>query len=174
MLGWKCIGKGLDSVREENGMYCGKVTECIRVVSAIIEKQGHYLITQRSRHGPLAGLWEFPGGKVDPGESDEAALKREVFERVGVDVAVKRWRANRTHHYAGYSVDLVLYEASILLDQEPRVVRAADFRWVTAQELDQYPFPPADQATTDLLFGFGHSLPDEASAGEALLVREID
>jgi 8-oxo-dGTP diphosphatase len=125
----------------------------IRVVAAVIEQQGRFLITQRRLTGRLAGLWEFPSGKVELGETDEAALKRELRERVGVDVRIERAKARRTHHYVGYSVDLVLYEASILANQEPRPLRVANLRWVAAQELEQYPFPPADQATTDLLLG---------------------
>ncbi len=66
----------------------------------------------------LAGLWEFPRGKVDACETDEAALKREVCARVGVEVKVDRLRAQRTHHYDGYSVDLFLYDASIVSDRE--------------------------------------------------------
>jgi 8-oxo-dGTP diphosphatase len=125
----------------------------IRVVTAVIEQQGRYLITQRRHTGRLGGLWEFPSGKVEPGETDEAAIKRELRERVGVDVGIGGPKARRTQHYVGYSVDLILYEASILPDQEPRSLHVADFRWVAPQELEQYAFPPADQATTDLLLG---------------------
>jgi 8-oxo-dGTP diphosphatase len=125
----------------------------IRVITAIIERHGQYLITQRRLAGTLAGLWEFPGGKVEPGESDETTLEREIRERLGVDVKVGPMKAHRTHHYAGYSVDLVSYETTIAPEQNPRVLGVADFRWVAPGELDQYPFPVADQATTDLLLG---------------------
>jgi mutator protein MutT len=101
----------------------------------------------------LGGLWEFPGGKVEAGETDEAALAREVRERVGVDVAVKRAMAQRTHTYDGYTVDLTLYEATIGEGQEPQAVRVAECRWVASSEFERYPFPAADQATTDLLLG---------------------
>jgi 8-oxo-dGTP diphosphatase len=132
----------------------------IRVVVAAVERQDRYLITKRRAGGTLPGVWQFPSGKVQGGETDETALKRELRERVGVDVEVGRMRAHRTHHYAGYDVDLVLYEASISLAQELRSVHVADFRWVTAQELEQYPFPPADQLTTDLLLGIGQQQRD--------------
>ncbi len=125
----------------------------IRVVAAVIEREGRYLITQRRPTAVLAGLWEFPGGKVEPGESDEAALKREVGERVGVDVEVKGKMAERTHHYEGYSVDLILYQAVVAGAQEARALRVADFKWVASNEFEKYPFPAADQATTDLLLG---------------------
>jgi 8-oxo-dGTP diphosphatase len=119
----------------------------------VIEQQSRYLITRRRPTGILGGFWEFPSGKVASDETDETALKREIRELVGVDVRVNRLKAHRTHHYTGYSVDVVLYEASILPGQELHPLRAAEFRWVSAQDLEQYLFPPADQATTDLLLG---------------------
>ena len=125
----------------------------IRVVAAVIEQQGRFLITQRRSTAVLAGLWEFPSGKVETGETDEVALRRELQERVGVDVNVGGSTAHRTHRYDGYVVDLVLYRASIAASQEPRPIRVADVRWVAPQELENYAFPPADQATTDLLLG---------------------
>jgi 8-oxo-dGTP diphosphatase len=136
----------------------------VRVVTAVVERQGRYLITQRLS-AVLPGLWQFPSGKVEPGEDDETALKREMLERVGVDVNVGQMRAHRTHYYAGYAVDHVLYEASIASNQEPRCLDVADFRWVSAEELEEYPFPPADQATTDVLFG----LPRQQAAERAAM-----
>jgi ADP-ribose pyrophosphatase len=126
----------------------------IRLVAAVIEREGRYLITQRRPTALLPGLWEFPGGKVEPGETDESALKRELNERVGVEVEVKLRMARRTHQYEGYSVDLTLYQACILPGQEPRPLRVADFRWAASGEFEKYPFPAADQATTDILLGF--------------------
>jgi 8-oxo-dGTP diphosphatase len=125
----------------------------IRVVAAVIESDGKYLITQRRSTAVLPGLWEFPGGKVEAGESDENALKRELRERVGVDVEVKGRMAQRLHHYDGYSVELNLYQTSILRGQEPKGLRVADVRWVASAEFEKYPFPAADQATMDLLLG---------------------
>jgi 8-oxo-dGTP diphosphatase len=119
----------------------------------VIEQQGRFLITQRRSTAVLAGLWEFPSGKVETGETDEAALRRELLERVGVDVNVGGSTAHRTHRYDGYVVELVLYRASIAASQEPHPIRVADVRWVAPQELENYAFPPADQATTDLLLG---------------------
>jgi 8-oxo-dGTP diphosphatase len=125
----------------------------IRVVAVVIEQQGRYLITQRPLAGKLGGLWEFPNARVLPGEADEAAIRREIRERIGVEVGLEGPKAQRTHHYVGYSVELVLYEASILPGQEPRPLKVANFRWVAPQDLEQYSFPPADQATTDQLLG---------------------
>lgn len=126
-------------------------------MAAVIEKEGKYLITQRRVTAVLPGLWEFPGGKVEEGESDEAALRREVRERLGVDVLVKGRIASREHQYQGYKVDLNLYQAELESAHQPRALRVADFRWVGSEEFEKYPFPAADQATTDLLLGIDRS-----------------
>jgi 8-oxo-dGTP diphosphatase len=126
----------------------------IRLVAAVIEREGRYLITQRRSAAVLPGLWEFPGGRVEEGESDEEALKRELRERLGTDVEVKARMAHRIHHYNGYSVDLNLYQAVIHPGQEAQALRVAEVRWVPSSEFEKYPFPAADQATTDLLLGF--------------------
>jgi 8-oxo-dGTP diphosphatase len=125
----------------------------IRVVAAVIERDGKYLITQRRKTAVLPGLWEFPGGRVEAGENDEAALRREVLERLGVKVVVKARIASRRHDYEGYSVDLNLYETELEPGEKPAAMRVADFRWVNSSEFEKYPFPAADQATTDLLLG---------------------
>jgi 8-oxo-dGTP diphosphatase len=123
------------------------------VVAAVIGRDGKYLITQRRATAVLAGLWEFPGGRVEKDESDEDALRREVEERLGVDIKVNARIANRVHQYEGYSVNLNLYQAELAPEQKPKMVRVADFRWVASEEFEKYRFPAADQATTDLLLG---------------------
>lgn len=125
----------------------------IRVVAAVIERGGRFLITQRRASGSLGGLWEFPSGKVEENESDEAALRRELRERVDVSIDVGETVAHRTHCYDGYVVDLVLYKARLASGQEPHPVRVDDLRWVAAGELENYRFPAADQGTTDQLLG---------------------
>jgi len=126
----------------------------VRVVAAVIPRDERYLITQRRPTAVLGGLWEFPGGKVEEEESESEALRREVRERVGVDVEVGACIARRTHDYDGYSVDLALYQASIQGSATPTPVRVADCRWVKSSEFEAYRFPAADQATMDLLLGF--------------------
>ena len=130
-----------------------KTNSSYRIVTALVKREGRHLITQRCAPAALVGLWEFPGARVEPGGSDEATLARALRERLDVDVKVGRLRASRTQPYVGYSVETALYEASIPPGQSPRPQTVADFRWVTVEELEQYPFVPADQATTDLLLG---------------------
>jgi 8-oxo-dGTP diphosphatase len=124
------------------------VSKSIRVVAAVIQQDGKYLITQRRENASLPLLWEFPGGRVEPGESDLEALQREFKERLGATLEVGKPVAFRRHDYEGYSVELVLYEAR-LATQDLEVKRVKEYRWVAADEFGQYPFPPADRASMD-------------------------
>ncbi len=126
----------------------------IRVVAAVIGHDGRYLITQRRPTAMLPLLWEFPGGKVEDGESDADALKREVFHRLGVDVEPGQLISFVSHPYERYVVDLYLYECRITAGEAaPHAVNA--FKWVTSSEFDQYPFTPADEASMSKLLGVG-------------------
>jgi 8-oxo-dGTP diphosphatase len=123
----------------------------VRVVAGVIEREGKYLITQRRDEAVLPGLWEFPGGKVEEGETDEAALHREVMGRIGVDVVVQQKLAERQHAYEKYDVHLTLYACQLPAEITPQPLRVKDLRWVTSSEFSSYKFPPADQATMDRL-----------------------
>jgi 8-oxo-dGTP diphosphatase len=125
----------------------------IRVVTAVIERDGRYLITQRRSQALLPLLWEFPGGKVEPGERDEDALRRELKERLGVTATIGSKLAERQHTYVGYEVQMALYSASIPPEQEITALRVNDFRWVASGDFGQHRFPDADQATMDQLLG---------------------
>ena len=124
----------------------------IRVVAAVLEQDGKYLITQRRATAVLPLMWEFPGGRVEPGETDVQALKREVLHRLGADIEVGKLISFVSHPYEHYVVDLFLYECSLLGDKiEPRAVTA--YKWVASAEFDQYPFTPADEASMNKLLG---------------------
>ena len=124
----------------------------IRVVAAVIEDEGRYLITQRRPTAVLPLLWEFPGGRVEEGEQDSAALKREIRERLDVDVEVGDLISYVSHPYEKYVVDLYLYECT-LRGEEPRAKGVNAFRWVPSSEFERYSFTPADQASMDRLLG---------------------
>ena len=124
----------------------------IRVVAAIMERGGRYLVTQRRPTAVLPLMWEFPGGRVEDGESDRDALRRELQHRVGVDVDPGKLVSFVSHPYERYTVDLYLYECT-LLKGEPEPVNVHDFRWATSAEFDQLPFTPADEASMSKLLG---------------------
>ncbi len=126
----------------------------IRVVAAVIAKEGRYLITQRRPTAVLPLLWEFPGGRVEAGESDVQALKREVTHRLSVEVKVGHLISFLSHPYEHYDVDLYLYECQIV-SGELKAVNVQDYRWVTSAEFDKYPFTPADEASMSKLLGLG-------------------
>ena len=126
----------------------------IRVVAAVIERGGHYLITQRRATAVLPLSWEFPGGRVEDGETDRDALRREVRHRIGVDIAPGKLMSFVSHPYERYVVDLYLYECQ-LLQGEPSSINVNDFRWVESSEFDRYPFTPADEASMSQLLGEG-------------------
>ncbi|HEY8080135.1 MAG TPA: (deoxy)nucleoside triphosphate pyrophosphohydrolase [Labilithrix sp.] len=122
----------------------------IRVVAAVLERDGRYLITQRRATAVLPLMWEFPGGRVEAGETDQSALKRELEHRLGVKIEVGKLISFVSHPYENYVVDLFLYECTLLTETlEPRAVNA--FKWVASNEFDQYPFTPADEASMNKL-----------------------
>jgi 8-oxo-dGTP diphosphatase len=124
----------------------------IRVVAAVLEKDGRYLITQRRATAVLPLMWEFPGGRVEEGETDASALKREVRHRLGAEVEVGKLISFVSHPYEHYVVDLFLYECMLTSGAlEAKMVNA--FKWVTSAEFDQYPFTPADEASMNKLLG---------------------
>jgi 8-oxo-dGTP diphosphatase len=126
----------------------------IRVVAALVERDGRYLITQRRETAVLPLLWDFPGGRVEEGESDEAALAREVDERLGGRVEVGQLISFVNHPYEKYAVDLYLYECKLLGDKL-HCHAVKDYAWVTSKEMESYSFTPVDEASMGKLLGEG-------------------
>ena len=124
----------------------------IRVVAAVIARHGRYLITQRRPQAALPMRWEFPGGRVEEGESDAQALTREIEHRLGVAVMVGEMISFVRHPYDSYVVDLHLYEATIETG-EPEAKAVHAFRWVTSDEFDGVDFTPADETSMSQLLG---------------------
>src|SRR5439155_19303167 len=85
----------------------------IRVVAAMIDKDGKYLITQRRPEASLPLLWEFPGGRVEEGETDEAALARELREEMGIEVDVLERVMRVEHSYPDYDIDFRVYRCKL-------------------------------------------------------------
>jgi 8-oxo-dGTP diphosphatase len=126
----------------------------IRVVAALVEESGHYLITQRRPTAVLPLLWEFPGGRVEAGESDVTALEREMLHRLGVNVVVGKLISFVRHPYERYTVDLHLYECD-LSGGRPEKRNVNDFAWVQSDEFEHYSFTPADDISMSKLLGIG-------------------
>lgn len=123
----------------------------IRVVSAEIERSGHYLITQRRPDAVLPLLWEFPGGRVHVGEDDATALQRTLRHRVGLDVVVGEQTMEVVHVYEGYSLTLAVYRCTTDEQQEPEARYVHAVEWVRPEKFGSFQFPGADQQTVDAL-----------------------
>jgi len=117
----------------------------IDVVAAIIRDDGKILITQRLDNVHLAGLWEFPGGKVEHGESLQSALQREIREELGIEISVHDVFFTADHDYGVKYVRLHFFNCTAVTGN-PRPLAVADLRWVRPDELGKYSFPPADTA----------------------------
>lgn len=114
------------------------------VVAALICKDNQMMICQRPAHKARGLLWEFVGGKVEPGESKEQALIRECREELDVTVSVGPVFLEVTHEYPDLTVHLTLFCAAIV-QGEPKRLEHNDIRWITVEEIPQYAFCPADE-----------------------------
>lgn len=125
----------------------------IDVVAGVIRREdGRLLIAQRLADDTLGGYWEFPGGKVDPGEELKAALHRELVEELGVETEIGAEIRRIVHAYPDRDVRLYFFEARIV-SGEPQKLEVADLRWVTLDELMDYQFPEADLPLLEQLRG---------------------
>lgn len=120
----------------------------IHVVAGLLEREGTVLLDRRRRGTHLEGLWEFPGGKREPGEDDHQALVRELAEELGVEVTeVLEKVAEVRHPYAEVEVTLVLYR--VHWRGEPVARDVAEVRWFPKSELRDLGMPPADGPLVD-------------------------
>ena len=120
------------------------------VVAALIWEGDRFLIGQRPEHKARGLLWEFVGGKTEPGESKEQALIRECREELDVEIQVGDVFLEVTHEYTDVTVHLTLFHASIVRGI-PQKLEHQDLRWITPQEIENYAFCPADQVILDKL-----------------------
>jgi A/G-specific adenine glycosylase len=121
-----------------------KRTPHYAVTAGVIWRDGKVLIAQRPLDGMLGGLWEFPGGKQDPGESLVHCLKREIREELGIEIDVTDELTTIQHAYTHFRITLHVFECCYESGQ-PRAIQVAGFAWVALDELDRYAFPVTDQ-----------------------------
>jgi 8-oxo-dGTP diphosphatase len=119
------------------------------VAAAVIEKDGRFLLTRRLEGTHLAGRWEFPGGKCEPGETHAEALARELEEELAVPIAVGPPILVTTHAYDERTVELHFYETRLLGTPTPQLGQA--MRWASREELGELDFPEADAALIVML-----------------------
>ncbi len=117
------------------------------VVAALVWDGDRFMICQRPAHKARGLLWEFVGGKVEPGETKEEALIRECHEELDVTVEVGSVFMEVIHEYPDIKIKLTLFNAKIA-EGEPKMLEHNDIRWITTDEIPQYAFCPAD---TDIL-----------------------
>jgi 8-oxo-dGTP diphosphatase len=121
----------------------------IVVTAAVIARGDSYLVTRRQQGVHLEGMWEFPGGKCEPGESLTDCLRRELREELGTDAVVGAELLAVTHHYPERSIEL--HFLSCELAQDPAALLGQEMRWVGRHELRSLQFPPADDELIGLL-----------------------
>jgi mutator protein MutT len=115
----------------------------IIVVAALVQENGAFLVTRRQEGVHLAGLWEFPGGKIHEGESHQQALTREIREELDVDIDVGDLVFHVTHEYEDRTIALFFYACTLL--GSPRPLLGQEMRWVERARLGSLGFPPADE-----------------------------
>jgi A/G-specific adenine glycosylase len=121
-----------------------KVRPHYDVTAAVIYNSGKYLITKRPLDGMLGGLWEFPGGKQQVGETLEECVEREIREELGLAIEIRAPIISVRHSYSHFRITLHAFYCR-LIDGVPETLEVADWRWVTLDEMAAYPFPRTDQ-----------------------------
>ena len=119
------------------------------VVAAVIEQEGRFLVTRRQAGVHLAGMWEFPGGKIGPAETHTDALRREIREELDADAIVGEMVLGTTHAYPEKTVTLYFYRCT--LAGAPRPLLGQEMRWVTRDEMKTLGFPAADEELIRIL-----------------------
>ena len=116
----------------------------VEVVAALIWRGDRFMVCQRPAHKGNGLLWEFVGGKVEPGECAEQALIRECREELNVHISVGEAFMDVIHEYPDAVVHLTLYHA-VIVEGEPQMLEHNDIRWITPREIDAHAFCPADK-----------------------------
>jgi A/G-specific adenine glycosylase len=129
----------------------------LQVTAGIIRRAGKVLIAKRPPGGMLAGLWEFPGGKQEPGESLADCLRREIHEELEITIDVEEEVASVEHEYTHLSITLHAFAARYRSGRA-RAVGCSAFEWIDADHLSDFPIPRADHLVLEALGASGTSL----------------
>lgn len=124
----------------------------IEVVGAIIKDNDRYLVGQRAAHKSQGGLWEFMGGKIEPGETPEQALKRECLEELALEIENERIIDSVIHEYPEKTIRLTLIECNPKSGSEPEALEHQAIRWMTLEEMNKFEFAPADRELINRIF----------------------
>lgn len=119
----------------------------VRVAAALIVQDDRFLIARRSEGRHLAGYWEFPGGKIEAGESAQSACSREVHEELGCVIAVDSYFLTCNHEYEDFNLSMDVYICHMMPGEKVTASEAhSELRWITPDEMDSVEFAPADIA----------------------------
>ncbi|MGV3772609.1 MAG: 8-oxo-dGTP diphosphatase MutT [Verrucomicrobiales bacterium] len=130
-------------MKQNNSESKTKVTGAIEVAAGLVFRRGKLLLAQRRDGDHLGGLWEFPGGKLEQGESCEECLQRELREELGIEVEVGELLNEVIHCYPEKTVHLKFFRCSWKAN-EPQPIQCQNLTWVSRKELKNYAFPAAD------------------------------
>jgi mutator protein MutT len=122
----------------------------ILAAAAVIEKKGLFLITKRLETSHLGHCWEFPGGKIEKGESINECVIRECMEEIGVVIEPIQYLREQKYSYPGKDV-LLHFVLCRLVRGEPQTIECADLTWIYPSQFSEYEFPPADQEVIEEL-----------------------
>ena len=145
-----CRARALDIQDKVPERTAKKRTPHYDVTAAVIRKRNRVLIAQRPLGGMLGGLWEFPGGKRERGETLEECLQREIREELGIEIEVGKLVTQVQHAYTHFRITLHAYECRLVRGR-PRAVQVADWRWVRLDELDDLAFAVTDRKIIQVL-----------------------
>jgi len=128
-----------------------KKIQWIPVVAGFLKKEGRILVGQRPENHSLAGLWEFPGGKIELGESPEEALSRELSEELGIEAQIGELKLSVTHSYNDVGIVILFYEV-LYWKGEPKAKHHLMLEWIYPEELRERSIPDANKKVLEKIF----------------------
>jgi len=123
----------------------------VTVSAGVIEYQGKILIAQRKKTKSLGGFWEFPGGKIEAGETGEQALAREIKEEFDIQIQVGEHLTKVSYDYPDFHLTMFVYRATWNGEGKIQICDHEQYKWVDLEELKNFDFPPADIPVLEIL-----------------------